>query len=110
METQAGPAIGDLAAGDQSADPSVSSPTTPPNDLVDFPRFRGHLTSGPSGSGERMVFMPAPYPQEFREGAIRLVRDGRSVPEVARELGVSPQSLGTGSSTTSSTGVSAMTG
>ena len=37
--------------------------------------------------------MPAPYPQEFREGAIALVRQGRSVPEVARELGVSPQSL-----------------
>jgi transposase len=37
--------------------------------------------------------MPAPYPQEFRDGAVRLVRDGRSVPEVARELGVSPQSV-----------------
>jgi transposase len=40
-----------------------------------------------------MVFMPAPYPQEFREGAIALIRQGRGVPEVARELGVSPQSV-----------------
>ena len=40
-----------------------------------------------------MVCMPAPYPQEFREGAIALVRGGRSVPDVARELAVSPQSL-----------------
>ena len=37
--------------------------------------------------------MPAPYPQEFREGAIALIRQGRGVPEVARELGVSPQSV-----------------
>ena len=40
-----------------------------------------------------MVFMPAPYPQEFREGAIALVRGGRSIPDVARELSISPQSL-----------------
>jgi len=37
--------------------------------------------------------MPAPYPQEFREGAVALVRGGRSIPEVARELAISPQSL-----------------
>jgi transposase len=39
--------------------------------------------------------MPAPYPQEFREGAVALVRQGRGVPDVARELGVSPQSVRT---------------
>jgi transposase len=37
--------------------------------------------------------MPAPYPQEFREGAVALVRGGRSIPDVARELSISPQSL-----------------
>jgi len=38
--------------------------------------------------------MPAPYPKEFREQAVALVRgDERSIPEIARELGVSPQSL-----------------
>ena len=40
-----------------------------------------------------MVFMPAPYPQEFRDGAIALVRGGRSAADVARELGISPTSL-----------------
>jgi transposase len=35
-----------------------------------------------------------PYPQEFREEAVRLVRStGRPVSEVARELGVSAESL-----------------
>ena len=38
--------------------------------------------------------MPAPYPVEFRREAVRLLkRSGKSVPELARELGVSPQSL-----------------
>lgn len=38
--------------------------------------------------------MPAPFPQESREQAVALVRrDERSIPEVARELGVSSQSL-----------------
>ena len=35
-----------------------------------------------------------PYPEEFRREAVRLLRRGdRSVPELARDLGVSPQSL-----------------
>ena len=35
-----------------------------------------------------------PYPPEFRAEAVRLVRSsGLPLPEVARELGVSPQSL-----------------
>lgn len=38
--------------------------------------------------------MPAPYPEEFRREAVGLLRSsGRSVPELASELGVSPQSL-----------------
>jgi transposase len=38
--------------------------------------------------------MPAPYPLEFREEAVRLLRSsGRPVPQLAAELGVSPQSL-----------------
>ena len=38
--------------------------------------------------------MPAPYPLEFRREAVELLKcSGKSVPELARELGVSPQSL-----------------
>jgi transposase len=33
------------------------------------------------------------YPDEFRREAVALVRGGRSVPDVAESLGVSPQSL-----------------
>jgi transposase len=33
--------------------------------------------------------MPRPYPKEFREGAIELVRQGgRSIPGIARELSI----------------------
>ena len=32
--------------------------------------------------------MPRPYPKEFREGAVQLVREGeRPIAEIARELG-----------------------
>ena len=38
--------------------------------------------------------MPAPYSLEFPREAVELLkRSGKSVPELARELGVSPQSL-----------------
>ena len=38
--------------------------------------------------------MPAPYPLEFRREAVSLLkRSGKSVPVLAAELGVSPQSL-----------------
>jgi len=33
------------------------------------------------------------YPDEFRREALELVRQGRSIPDVAGSLGVSPQSL-----------------
>lgn len=33
------------------------------------------------------------YPPEFRREAVELVRQGRSIPDVAESLGVSPQSL-----------------
>jgi transposase len=40
------------------------------------------------------VFTPAPYSLEFRREAVELLkRSGKSAPELARELGVSPQSL-----------------
>ena len=38
--------------------------------------------------------MPAPYPLEFRREAVELLkRSGKSVAQLAAELGVSPQSL-----------------
>jgi transposase len=41
-----------------------------------------------------MVFMPAPYSMDFRREAVELLRrSGKSVPRLAAELGVSPQSL-----------------
>jgi transposase len=41
-----------------------------------------------------MVFMPAPYPIEFRREAVALLKSsGKTVPQLAGELGISPQSL-----------------
>ena len=38
--------------------------------------------------------MPGPYPLEFRREAVALLKSsGKSVPQLAGELGVSPQSL-----------------
>ncbi len=38
--------------------------------------------------------MPAPYSSEFRrEAVVLLKRSGKSIPQLAAELGVSPQSL-----------------
>ena len=38
--------------------------------------------------------MPAPYPPEFRREAVELLRrSGKTIPQLAGELGVSPQSL-----------------
>jgi transposase len=34
-----------------------------------------------------------PYPEQFRRKVVQLVRDGRSVPDVAASLGVTAQSL-----------------
>jgi transposase len=34
-----------------------------------------------------------PYPEEFRREAVELVRQGRSIPDVAESLGMSGQSL-----------------
>ncbi len=38
--------------------------------------------------------MPKPYPAEFRSRAVALVRAGRSVAEVAADLGLSQSGLG----------------
>jgi transposase len=41
-----------------------------------------------------MVFMPRPYPKEFREGALQLVREGeRSIVQIARDLGIAESCL-----------------
>ena len=34
-----------------------------------------------------------PYPEQFRREALELVRQGRSIPDVAESLGITPQSL-----------------
>ena len=50
-----------------------------------------------------------PYPPEFRVEAIRLARSGdRSISELARELGIAPQTLTNGSPRTVLIGVSAL--
>jgi transposase-like protein len=41
-----------------------------------------------------MVFMPRPYPREFREGAVALARQGdRPIAEIAKELGIAESCL-----------------
>jgi transposase len=41
-----------------------------------------------------MVFMPRPYPKEFREGALQLVAQGeRPVREIAQSLGIAESCL-----------------
>jgi transposase-like protein len=41
-----------------------------------------------------MVFMPRPYPKEFREGAVQLAREGeRPIADIARELGIAESCL-----------------
>lgn len=41
-----------------------------------------------------MVFMPRPYPKEFREGAIALARQGdRSIAQVASDVGIAESCL-----------------
>ncbi len=38
--------------------------------------------------------MPAPYPMDFRREAVALLKSsGKTVPQLAQELGISPQSL-----------------
>jgi transposase len=41
-----------------------------------------------------MVFMPRPYPKEFKQGAIALARQGqRPIAEIAHELGIAESCL-----------------
>ena len=49
-------------------------------------------------------------PEQFRREALQLVRQGRSIPDVAESLGVSQQTLRTGAVRAGVTAVSAMTG
>jgi transposase len=57
---------------------------------------RGHLIAGRLARQQGSMFMPStpPYSLEFRREAVRLLRtSGRSIPQLAKELGCSPQSL-----------------
>jgi transposase-like protein len=55
-----------------------------------LPRFRGEAETG-GNSLRKELTMPRskpPYPREFREEAVRLVRSsGRPIAQIARELG-----------------------
>lgn len=65
---------------------------------LEFPRFRGHLTEPNLAGREGCLLVPKtpPYSDEFRREAVRLLNSsGRSIPQLARELGCSPQSLRT---------------
>ena len=58
------------------------------------PGFVDTYAVGALGACERMVFMAGRYSLEFRREAVALLRSsGRPVPQIAAELGVSPQSL-----------------
>lgn len=57
---------------------------------------RGHLIAGPSGLAARIGVhaVNPPYSLELRREAVRLLRTSdRSIPQLANELGCSPQSL-----------------
>jgi transposase len=64
--------------------------------LLDLPRFRGDPETG-GNSLRKELTMPRsrpPYPREFREEAVRLVRSsGRPIAQIARELGIAHGTL-----------------
>jgi transposase-like protein len=60
------------------------------------PGFLDTSLLAPQGArkGVQMPRTRSPYPEEFRRGAVELGRSlGRSIPEVAKELGCSEQTL-----------------
>jgi transposase len=63
---------------------------------LNLPRFGGHLKTGGNSLREEST-MPRsspPYPREFREEAVRLVRSsGRPIAQIARELGIAHGTL-----------------
>jgi transposase len=63
---------------------------------LDLPRFRGDPETG-GNSLRKELTMPRsrpPYPREFREEAVRLVRSsGRPIAQIARELGIAHGTL-----------------
>jgi transposase len=63
---------------------------------MDLPRFRGDPETG-GNSLRKELTMPRsrpPYPREFREEAVRLVRSsGRPIAQIARELGIAHGTL-----------------
>ena len=65
-------------------------------EIVELPRFRGHLNTWDLGVSRQEVHMARtrkPYPAEFRAEAVRLVRSGSKLSAVAHDLGVSSESL-----------------
>ena len=50
--------------------------------------FGFHSRSLVDGLHERLTLMPRPYPPEFRQRAIALVRQGRQLKQTALDLGI----------------------
>jgi len=62
--------------------------------VVEFPRFRGHLSAEPVGALREDGVHACPVSDRVRREAVALLRSsGKTVPRLASELGVSPQSL-----------------
>jgi transposase len=59
----------------------------------DFAESRVLAAKAPWKDGTPMPKTRPAYPEQFRREALELVRRGRTIPDVAGSLGVSPQSL-----------------
>jgi transposase len=59
----------------------------------DFAESRVFAAKAPWKDGTPMPKTRPAYPEQFRREALELVRQGRSIPDVAGSLGVSSQSL-----------------
>jgi len=66
---------------------------TPVSGIPPFLRSPEHLRRKPLEGWTSMPKTRPPYPEQFRREAVVLVRQGRSIADVAESLGVSAQTL-----------------